>query len=82
MAVAARQQGTAGAFADLSGCVRCRVCAHQVDAFTNKTGKFAIKGYPNKLGFLLHGPPGECKLQGLLPQVISWPVNAAQQMRT
>lgn len=30
----------------------------QVDAFANKTGKFAIKGYPNKLGFLLHGPPG------------------------
>jgi hypothetical protein len=31
-----------------------------VEAFTNKTGKFAIKGYPNKLGFLLHGPPGAC----------------------
>jgi hypothetical protein len=33
----------------------------QVEAFTNKTGKFAIKGYPNKLGFLLHGPPGACR---------------------
>jgi len=31
----------------------------QVEAFTNKTGKFAIQGYPQKLGFLLHGPPGE-----------------------
>ena len=32
-----------------------------VDSFTNKTGKYAIKGYPNKLGLLLHGPPGTGK---------------------
>ena len=32
-----------------------------VDNFTNKTGKYAIKGYPNKLGLLLHGPPGTGK---------------------
>jgi hypothetical protein len=31
----------------------------QVDAFKAKSGKFAIKGYPHKLGFLLHGPPGK-----------------------
>lgn len=29
-----------------------------VDSFLNKTGKFAIPGYPQKLGFLLYGPPG------------------------
>ncbi|TMW57895.1 hypothetical protein Poli38472_013369 [Pythium oligandrum] len=32
-----------------------------LDNFTNKTGKFAIKGFPYKLGFLLHGPPGTGK---------------------
>lgn len=32
-----------------------------VDNFTNRTGKYAIKGYPNKLGLLLHGPPGTGK---------------------
>ena len=32
-----------------------------VDHFTNKTGKYSIKGYPNKLGLLLHGPPGTGK---------------------
>lgn len=29
-----------------------------VDNFSHKNGKFAIQGYPQKLGFLLHGPPG------------------------
>lgn len=29
--------------------------------FTDKTGKYAIKGYPHKLGLLLHGPPGTGK---------------------
>jgi len=29
-----------------------------VDHFTKKTGKYAIEGYPHKLGLLLHGPPG------------------------
>uniref|UniRef100_A0A7S1CV99 AAA+ ATPase domain-containing protein n=1 Tax=Cyclophora tenuis TaxID=216820 RepID=A0A7S1CV99_CYCTE len=29
--------------------------------FQNKTGKYAIKGYPHKLGLLLHGPPGTGK---------------------
>jgi len=32
-----------------------------VNHFTNKTGKYAIKGYPHKLGLLLHGPPGTGK---------------------
>ena len=32
-----------------------------VDQFVAKTGKFAIPGYPQKLGFLLHGPPGTGK---------------------
>ncbi|KAJ0388540.1 hypothetical protein ATCC90586_011198 [Pythium insidiosum] len=27
----------------------------------NKTGKFSIRGFPYKLGFLLHGPPGTGK---------------------
>ena len=29
-----------------------------VDDFMLGSGKFAIKGFPNKLGLLLHGPPG------------------------
>jgi len=29
--------------------------------FMDKTGKYAIKGYPQKLGLLLHGPPGTGK---------------------
>jgi len=32
-----------------------------VKHFTEKTGKYAIKGYPHKLGLLLHGPPGTGK---------------------
>lgn len=32
-----------------------------VDHFTAKTGKYAIKGYPHKLGLLLYGPPGTGK---------------------
>ena len=32
-----------------------------VDQFMTKTGKFNITGYPYKLGFLLHGPPGTGK---------------------
>ncbi len=32
-----------------------------VNNFTKKTGKYAIIGYPNKLGLLLHGPPGTGK---------------------
>lgn len=32
-----------------------------LDNFANKTGKFSIKGFPYKLGFLLHGPPGTGK---------------------
>ncbi len=32
-----------------------------IDDFTNKTGKYSIAGYPNKLGFLLHGEPGTGK---------------------
>lgn len=32
-----------------------------VEHFTNKSGKYAIPGYPHKLGILLHGPPGTGK---------------------
>jgi len=32
-----------------------------VDHFRAKTGKYAIKGYPHKLGLLLYGPPGTGK---------------------
>merc|ERR1719253_709966 len=32
-----------------------------VDDFSEGKGKFAIQGYPNKLGLLLHGPPGTGK---------------------
>ena len=32
-----------------------------VDAFVSGRGKFAIPGYPAKLGFLLWGPPGTGK---------------------
>eukprot|EP00928_Gymnodinium_smaydae_P080286 TRINITY_DN6400_c1_g1_i2.p1 TRINITY_DN6400_c1_g1~~TRINITY_DN6400_c1_g1_i2.p1 ORF type:complete len:612 (-),score=88.05 TRINITY_DN6400_c1_g1_i2:1675-3510(-) len=32
-----------------------------LDDFLNVRGKFAISGYPNKLGLLLHGPPGTGK---------------------
>jgi hypothetical protein len=41
----------------------------QADAFKAKSGKFAIKGYPHKLGFLLHGPPGKhnCAFTAAIP---------------
>lgn len=32
-----------------------------VKHFTKKTGKYSIKGYPHKMGLLLHGPPGTGK---------------------
>lgn len=32
-----------------------------VNHFTKKTGKYSIKGYPHKLGLLLHGAPGTGK---------------------
>jgi hypothetical protein len=32
-----------------------------VDDFMSKTGKFAVPGFPNKLGLFLHGPPGTGK---------------------
>jgi SpoVK/Ycf46/Vps4 family AAA+-type ATPase len=32
-----------------------------VNHFQNTSGKYAIKGYPHKLGVLLHGPPGTGK---------------------
>lgn len=32
-----------------------------LDHFQNKNGKYAIPGYPHKLGLLLHGPPGTGK---------------------
>lgn len=32
-----------------------------VEHFRNRSGKYAVKGYPHKLGVLLHGPPGTGK---------------------
>jgi ATPase family associated with various cellular activities (AAA) len=32
-----------------------------IQHFQNKTGKYAVSGYPHKLGVLLHGPPGTGK---------------------
>ena len=32
-----------------------------IDHFSKKTGKYAIQGYPHKLGVLLYGPPGSGK---------------------
>ncbi|ETP51754.1 hypothetical protein F442_03149 [Phytophthora nicotianae P10297] len=32
-----------------------------LDNFENRSGKFAVKGFPYKLGLLLHGPPGTGK---------------------
>ena len=32
-----------------------------LDEFMEKTGKYAVKGRPHKMGFLLHGPPGTGK---------------------
>lgn len=32
-----------------------------LDHFANKTGKYAVEGFPHKLGLLLHGPPGTGK---------------------
>ena len=32
-----------------------------LDDFTSKAGKYAVSGYPHKLGVLLHGPPGTGK---------------------
>lgn len=32
-----------------------------IDHFQSKSGKYAIPGYPHKLGLLLHGPPGTGK---------------------
>ena len=32
-----------------------------VDAFAAKAGRYAVAGYPHKLGLLLHGPPGTGK---------------------
>lgn len=32
-----------------------------LDAFTNKSGRYSINGFPHKLGMLLHGPPGTGK---------------------
>jgi mitochondrial chaperone BCS1 len=31
---------------------------NMIDHFQAKSGKYAISGYPHKLGILLHGPPG------------------------
>jgi len=32
-----------------------------IQHFRNRSGKYAVKGYPHKLGVLLHGPPGSGK---------------------
>lgn len=38
-----------------------RALLQLLDHFENKTGKFAIEGFPNKVGLLLYGPPGTGK---------------------
>ena len=40
---------------------QCRSIIKMLDQFTEKSGKYAVKGYPHKLGLLLHGPPGTGK---------------------
>jgi len=40
---------------------QCRSLVRIIDQFQNKTGKYAVRGYPHKLGLLLHGPPGTGK---------------------
>ncbi|CAE8612404.1 unnamed protein product [Polarella glacialis] len=37
------------------------VLVQLLDHFKNRSGKYAIPGYPHKLGLLLHGPPGTGK---------------------
>mmetsp|Transcript_21077 Transcript_21077/g.44965 ORF Transcript_21077/g.44965 Transcript_21077/m.44965 type:complete len:793 (-) Transcript_21077:91-2469(-) len=37
------------------------VLLSMLEHFSKKTGKYAIDGYPHKLGLLLHGPPGTGK---------------------
>lgn len=32
-----------------------------IDNFSKKSGRYKVKGYPHKLGVLLHGPPGSGK---------------------
>ncbi|KAF1336104.1 Mitochondrial chaperone bcs1-b, partial [Globisporangium splendens] len=41
--------------------LRARGRQDLLDNFTTRSGKFAIKGFPYKLGLLLHGPPGTGK---------------------
>ena len=38
-----------------------RMLMQLIDHFQKKTGKYSISGYPQKLGLLLHGPPGTGK---------------------
>ena len=45
--------------------------------FQAKRGKFAIQGYPDKLGLLLHGPPGT----GACPNSCSITVNHSVNCR-
>jgi chaperone BCS1 len=40
---------------------QCHSLLEVVDQFQSKTGKYAVPGYPYKLGLLLHGPPGSGK---------------------
>ena len=42
-------------------CKSCHAILRTVDQFLTKTGKYAIKGFPHKLGLLLSGPPGTGK---------------------
>ena len=48
-----------------NGSVRSLLCLLSLSLFVLRcwqcTGKYAIKGYPHKLGLLLHGPPGTGK---------------------
>ncbi len=46
----------------------CFVFASQVDQFLSKSGKFSVPGYPQKLGFLLYGPPGTGAITAIIEQ--------------
>lgn len=46
---------------DVLFCPQKKELIRLVDQFQSKTGKFAVAGYPYKLGFLLYGEPGTGK---------------------
>ncbi len=46
----------------------CLGALSQVDQFLGKSGKFSVPGYPQKLGFLLYGPPGTGAIASITQQ--------------